>query len=156
MEKEINKRVNDILQQRRKLRLLKLMSYEKNVSKGCEEYEIPRSTYYEWKSRHRKCGDKGFLRNKDDKEYQPRIGGNIVDKILKIRKEFQMGPVRIKWYLERYYNIKVSDSSVYRILAKYEVNRLGKTASRRTLHTKRYSKTSPGHHIQMDVRFLIF
>ena len=67
-----------------------------------------------------------------------------------------MGPVRIKWYLERYYNIEVSDSSVYRILAKHGVNRLGKTTSRRTVHTKRYTKTTPGHHIQMDVRFLIF
>lgn len=132
------------------------MSEEKNISKACKEFEIPRSTYYEWKSRHKKYGDKGFLRIKEDKQYQPRIGSDIVDKILEVRKEFQMGPVRIKWYLERYYNIEVSDSSVYRILTKYGVNRLGKTASRRTVHTKRYTKTAPGHHIQMDVRFLIF
>ncbi len=45
---------------------------------------------------------------------QPRIGSDIVDKVLEIRKKFQMGPVWIKWYLERYYDIKVSDSSVYR------------------------------------------
>ena len=64
------------------------MSYEKNISKGCEEYEIPRSTYYEWKSRHLKYGDKGFLRIKEDREYQPRIGSDIVNKILEIRKEF--------------------------------------------------------------------
>lgn len=156
MEKEVKKRVNDILQQRRKLLVLKLMSHEKNISKACKEFEIPRSTYYEWKSRHKKHGDKGFLRIKEDREYQPRIGSDIVDKILEIRKEFQMGPTRIKWYLERYYNIEVSDSSVYRILAKYGVTRLGKTVSRRTVHTKRYTKSSPGHHIQMDVRFLIF
>ena len=156
MEKEINRRVNDILQQRRKLRLLKLMSYEKNISKACEEYEIPRSTYYEWKSRHSKYGDNAFLRIKEDREYQPRIDSDVVNKILDIRKEFQMGPIRIKWYLERYFDIKVSESSVYRILTKFGVNKLGKSVSRKTIHTKRYNKTSPGHHIQMDVRFLIF
>ena len=67
MEKEIKKRVNDILQQRRKLLVLKLMSQEKNISKACKEFEIPRSTYYEWKSRYKKYGDKGFRRIKDDR-----------------------------------------------------------------------------------------
>jgi transposase InsO family protein len=132
------------------------MSQEKNIFKACKEFDLPRSTYYEWKSRHKKYGDKGFLRIKEEKEYQPRIDSDVVNKILGIRKEFQMGPIRIKWYLERYHDINISESSVYRILAKFGVNRLGKTASRRTLHTKRYNKTSPGHHVQMDVRFLIF
>jgi transposase InsO family protein len=31
---------------------------------------------------------------------------------------------------------------------------LSKTAPRRALHTKRYAKTVPGHHIQVDVKFL--
>ena len=29
-------------------------------------------------------------------------------------------------------------------------------ASKRTVHTKRNNKSSPGHHIQIDVKFLIF
>jgi hypothetical protein len=31
---------------------------------------------------------------------------------------------------------------------------LPKTASKRTLHTKRYSKNTPGHHVQVDVKFI--
>ena len=96
MKKEIKKRVKDILQQRRKLLILNLMSQEKNVSKACKEFEIPRSTYYDWKSRHKKYGDKGFLRTKENKEYQPMIRSDIVDKILEVRKEFQMGPINSK------------------------------------------------------------
>ena len=58
------------------------------------------------------------------------------------------------WYLERYHGIKISESSVYRVLQRYNLNRLPKTAPRRAIHTKRYAKSVPGHHIQVDVKFL--
>ena len=41
-----------------------------------------------------------------------------------------------------------------RVLKAHGVERLPKTAPRRALHTKRYAKTVPGHHIQVDVKFL--
>ena len=34
------------------------------------------------------------------------------------------------------------------------ISRLPKNAPRRALHTKRYAKTVPGHHVQIDVKFL--
>ena len=34
------------------------------------------------------------------------------------------------------------------------VGKLPKTAPRRSIHTKRYAKTVPGHHVQVDVKFL--
>jgi len=36
------------------------------------------------------------------------------------------------------------------------MSRLPKTVSRRTVHTRRYAKKVPGHHIQVDVKFLTF
>lgn len=36
------------------------------------------------------------------------------------------------------------------------VSRLPKTVSRRTVHTKRYVKSTPGHHVQVDVKFAVF
>jgi arginine/lysine/ornithine decarboxylase len=55
---------------------------------------------------------------------------------------------------KRYHGIEISESSVYRILVKHGVNRLSKQASKRTVHTKRYSKQVPGHHVQIDVKFV--
>ena len=55
--------------------------------------------------------------------------------------------------MERYHGISVSESSVTRILVRNGVNRLPKTASRRTVHTKRYAKKVPGHQVQVDVKF---
>lgn len=57
------------------------------------------------------------------------------------------------WYLERYHGIKVSESSVSRTLVRNGMNRLSKSVSRRTVHTRRYAKEVPGHRVQMDVKF---
>ena len=73
-----------------------------------------------------------------------------------MRKEYKLGAIRIKWYLERYHAILISESTVTRILKKHNVSKLNKKASRRTLHSKRYAKTVPGHHVQVDVKFLNF
>ena len=58
--------------------------------------------------------------------------------------------------MKRYHDISVSESSVYRILKRKGLNRLPKTASRRTVHTKRYAKKVPGHRVQVDVKFATF
>jgi len=60
------------------------------------------------------------------------------------------------WYLERYHGINISESSVYRVLKRYKLNRMTTTAPRRAIHTKRYAKSVPGHHVQVDVKFLTF
>ena len=72
------------------------------------------------------------------------------------RKEFQIGSMRIKYYLDRYHGISISESTVYRVLRANGVSHLPKTASRRAIHTKRYAKSVPGHHVQVDVKFLKF
>lgn len=64
--------------------------------------------------------------------------------------------MRIVWYLERYHDIKLSDAKVSRILRRHGLNRLLRGTRMRKIHTKRYQKQVPGHHIQMDVKFLTF
>ncbi len=58
--------------------------------------------------------------------------------------------------MARYHQMRVSDATIYRILKRYGVSRLPGKVGRRKVHTKRYNKQVPGHHIQMDVKFLIF
>jgi transposase InsO family protein len=43
---------------------------------------------------------------------------------------------------------------VYHTLSRNGVSRLSKKVERRAIHTRRYAKKVPGHHIQVDVRFL--
>jgi hypothetical protein len=58
-------------------------------------------------------------------------------------------------FIQRYHSeMKVSASGVYWVLKRYGLNRLPRNAKRRTITTHRYEKQVPGHHIQVDVKFL--
>jgi len=80
----------------------------------------------------------------------------VVEKILYLRKKYHLGPIRIMWYMARYHDLRVSDATISRVLKRHGVSRLPRNVGRRKVHTKRYEKQVPGHHIQMDVKFLIF
>ena len=60
------------------------------------------------------------------------------------------------WYMARYHELRVCEATISRILRRHSVSRLPRNVGRRKIHTKRYQKQVPGHHIQMDVKFLIF
>ena len=125
-----------------------------NNRKACREFNINRSTFYNWKKTYDKEGFEGLRRKKPIPYNHPRkIPQETIDKILDLRKNYQLGSKRITWYLERYHGISISESSVTRVLVRNGVNRLSKAASKRTLHTKRYAKKVPGHHVQVDVKF---
>jgi hypothetical protein len=78
----------------------------------------------------------------------------VIDKILELQREYQLGALRIVYYLDRYHGIKVSECTVTRLLRAHGLGRLPKAAPRRALHSKRYAKTVPSHHVQIDVKFL--
>ena len=65
-------------------------------------------------------------------------------------------PIRIVWDVQRYYGIKIPDAGGYRILKCNGLNRLSGGIRVRKIHTKWYNKQVPGHHIQMDARYLPF
>ena len=56
--------------------------------------------------------------------------------------------------MERSHGIRISDASVYRICRRHGMNRLPGRVGRRAIHTHRYEKQVPGHHVQVDVTFL--
>ena len=57
------------------------------------------------------------------------------------------------WYMARYHAVRMSDATIYRILRRNGLNRLPRGTRVRKIHTKRYNKQVPCHHIQMDVKF---
>jgi transposase InsO family protein len=156
IEKEIEKKVNELIQFRRRYSIVLTILEEKEISvkRACEVLGMPRSSYYKWKKRYELYGVEGLKRKKPVAHHHPnQIPQEVIDKVIELRTHYQLGSIRISWYLERYHEISISESSVYRILRKNGLNRLPKTASRRTVHTKRYAKKVPGHHVQVDVKF---
>lgn len=85
-----------------------------------------------------------------------RTPADIEEKILHLRQTYHLGRLRIKWYLERYHGIKISSGAVYYVLKRNGVNRLPRNAKKRSPLWQRYEKAMPGHHVQVDVKFLNF
>lgn len=74
------------------------------VRKTCREFSVPRSTFYEWKSRFDQEGKAGLYRKKSVVFAHPRkTDSEIVQKILELRTTCKMGSKKITYYLERYH-----------------------------------------------------
>lgn len=126
-----------------------------NVSRACRAFCVSRSGFYRWRKIYQEHGEDGLNRRKPIAKNHPRrIPEATVQKVLELRKTYHLGPQRIVWYMDRYHDTRIAFSSVYRILVRNGVNRLPKQAGRRALHTRRYAKSVPGHHVQMDVKVL--
>lgn len=125
--------------------------------KAIDLFQVSKSTYYHWKKKYKKGGYKELLRQTPDRSKDPRcVPEETIELVLKLRKEQKIGSKRIVWYLERYHGVTVSESSVTRILTKHGMARLKPGTPKRQLHSKRYNKKSPGHHVQIDVKINIF
>jgi len=135
--------------------VLKYSQACRTAAQACREFGVPRSTFYGWKKAFDEGGKAGLVRKKPIAINHPRsLAQDVIDKILHLRKTYKLGPERITWYLERYHGIKTSVSTVYRTLVRNGESRLPKNSPRRAIHTRRYAKEVPGHHIQVDVKFI--
>ena len=155
MEQVVQRLVRDELRLRWELEVLEYTRECGNNAEAWREFKAPKSTFYLWKKAYHREGRAGLKRKKPVAYTHPkRVTPQVVEKVLQIRRSYQLGPERIMWYLERYHGINTSESSVYRILVRNGMNRLPETATRRAIQSKRYSKTVPGHHVQVDVKFV--
>ena len=142
---------------RRKQRVLEHAVDSGNVAKTCRYFGVPRSSFYRWRNVYLEHGEEGLRSKKPIAKSHPnQTPDEIVEKILHLRRKYHLGPVRIMWYMARYHQMRVLDATIYRVLKRYGVSRLPGKVGCRKVHTKRYHKQVPGHHIQMDVKFLIF
>jgi len=142
---------------KRKLRILNYAQEIGNVSKACRYFGISREIFYVWKRAYQEHGEEGLINSKPCPQNPSlRTPPEIEKKILYLRRTYHLGQLRIAWYLERYHGIKISGGGVYGVLKRHGLNRLPRNAKKRTVHTRRYEKQVPGHHIQVDVKFLNF
>ena len=143
-------------------RKLKVFTYAKktdNISKACRHFGISKTSYYKWLKRFKEKGEQGLINNKPCPEnIKLRTPIEVEEKVLYLRKKYHFGPERIYMYLKRYLNVQTSESSVYRILKRNGISRLPGNAKKRSPgpKIKLYEKQTPGHHVQMDVKFLSF
>ena len=143
----------------RKLRVLEYAKEIGNVSKACRFYGLSRQGFYKWKRAYDRLGEAGLIRTKPGPtpgKCKLRTPPEIEEKILYIRRNYHLGPLRISWYLKRYHGIQISAGGVRNVLIRQSLNRLPRNQKKRALKTIRYEKQVPGHHIQVDVKFLIF
>jgi transposase len=141
----------------RKLRILRHAEETGHVAKTCRYFGISRSSFYRWRQAYADRVEAGLINAPPIPKWHPnRTSPEREEKVLYLRRKYHLGPIRIVWYLERYHDIKMSDSTVSWILRRHGLNRLPRGTRMRKVHTKRYQKQVPGHHIQMDVKFLTF
>ena len=142
-------------------RKLKILNHAKkigNIAKTCRYFGICRETFYTWKRIYDKEGELGLINSKPCPEnHKLRIPKAIEDKIIYLRQTYHFGPDMIVWHLQRYHDIKVSRNGCYNVLVRNKLNRLPDNIPKRSRSKfKRYEKRVPGHHVQIDVKFLKF
>jgi transposase InsO family protein len=128
-----------------------------NVSLTCRYYGISRQVFYKWRRRYEADGLDGLR----DRSHRPLVSPNatrteVVGKIIYLRQHYHFGPAKIAMYLQRYHDIQLSPSGVWRILKRLDLNRLpaSQRHKRHDRRWKRYEKPLPGHRIQLDVKFI--
>lgn len=148
---------NDQREIRRKLRILEHAQISGDVSRTCRYFGIGRASFHRWRQAYQARGEAGLASKRSVPHNHPnKTPAEVEEKVLHLRREHHLGPMRIVRHLERCHGIRISDAGVYRILCRNGLNRLPRGTRVRKVHTMRYNKQVPGHHIQMDVKFLTF
>jgi transposase InsO family protein len=128
-----------------------------NVAMTCRYYGISRQTYYRWYRRFEEKGIEGLKDRSTKPLTSPRATqSEVVGKILYLRQNYHFGPNKIRMYLNRYHDVEISSSGVWRILKKLNINRLPSSQRYKRLDKRwqRYEKQQPGHRVQIDVKFV--
>nr|WP_324199152.1 helix-turn-helix domain-containing protein [Nocardia amamiensis] len=96
-----------------------------NVAMTCRYFGISRPTYYTWLRRYETEGVDGLR----DRSRRPRTSptatrAEVIEKRIHLRQHYHFGPDKIRMYLQRYHDIEISKSGVWRILKRLDMGRL--------------------------------
>jgi transposase InsO family protein len=128
-----------------------------NVALTCRYFGISRTLFYTWLRRYEELGLEGLRPRSRRPGTSPNAtNGEVVGKIVYLRRNYHFGPRKIAMYLKRYHEFEASPSGVWRILKRLEMNRLpaSQRYRRHVDRWKRYEKPLPGHRVQVDVKFI--
>jgi hypothetical protein len=98
----MHKEAREELRVRLKLIVL-VLAPDLGVTKACQEFNMPRTSFSRWKQKYEKEGRSGLYRERPIAyRYPRRTSLEVVEKILAIRTEHQIRALRIMYYLDRY------------------------------------------------------
>jgi len=164
-----NKIIPRKLPRKVKVRLKFIQYYQKteNVSKNCRYFGISKNTFYKWYKRYLKEGIEGLYdRPKTPKKKRKQtVRKKYKKEIIEVREKYPTwGKEKIAKYLEVEKGIKVSPSTVYRVLK--EANLIDRTRKKK-IKNKRKKKgkknrikrglraNRPGEVVQIDVKYIL-
>ena len=130
---------------------IKIFERTKSVTITSRRSGVPRSTIYRWINRFQKEGESG-LKSRSRKPHRlakKKVTKSDEEMILELRDKHKWGSQRISTYLQRNQGPELSDTTIWRVLKKYNVKPIKKY--RRTTDCKRYSRPIPGDRVQIDV-----
>ena len=95
-----------------------------NVALTCRYYGISRQVFYVWYRRYEAEGPAGLRDRSTRPAHCPHeTPAEVVEKIIYLRQNYHFGPAKISMYLKRYHDIEISNSGVWRILKRLDLNR---------------------------------
>ena len=156
--KKLSNKIKDIPRSKRSQKRLKWIQHyqdTKNISKTCRYFGISRTTFYKWFERYKKDGLEGLLdRPKTPKNTRkPTIRNQCREQIIKVRKQNPTwSKEKISVYLQEEKNIKVSPSTVYKVLKEegltektksIKIQNKRKRSIKKEKDKKRLASTSP-------------
>ena len=127
-----------------------------SVSATCRYYGTSRNCYYTWLKRYEEEGFEGLKDRSSAPHNSPKATQTDVVRRSCSCGSYHFGPGKISMHLQRYHQITISPSGVWRILHRAGVNRLPSPQhyNRRETRCKRYEKKRPGHQLQVHVKFI--
>ncbi|WP_037919874.1 helix-turn-helix domain-containing protein, partial [Sulfurihydrogenibium subterraneum] len=167
--KKLSNKIKDVPLTREAKKRLKWIQYyqkTKNISKTCRYFKISKNTLYKWLKRYEKDGLEGLYDKPKTpiNTRKPTIRNKYKEEVIKIRKENPTwSKEKISAYLQTKKNIKVSPSTIYRILKEAGLIEKTKTIKIQNKRKKDIKKKrtkrglqaqAPGDVVQIDVKHI--
>ncbi|SNR66528.1 IS481 family transposase [Desulfurobacterium atlanticum] len=141
--RKVKKKLDQIKDRNVKKRLKWIEYYHKtgNARKTCRHFGISPTTFYKWKKRYDNYGIEG-LKDRNKRPYRtrkPEIEPEIEHLIITIREKYPTwSKEKISAFMKKYLNLKISPSTVYRVLKRYRL--IERTQKLKSVFKKRKQK----------------
>ncbi len=136
-----------------KARQLWVKTYEElgSVNKAAIKCGILRSTLYRWLERFMVEGKDGLKGHSKRPKHlaKQKVDEALINLIKSVRINFSLGPQGISYHLLRVHNLKISTSTIWRVLKEEQLPEIKRYRRFDKIH--RYSKLIPGDRVQIDV-----